>query len=118
MKQWAEVVKTTEKIKKLNRSINAVTIVGDSEPSNYIPVVAVGYEGHTTLDSLQKRLDSTNENQRPDAALVIRSGCFIGFGMTATASFGLYGLAVSIDLLLRQLISARPDLTQYAKPQS
>ena len=111
--QWTEVESTTEKIKRLRREIEGVTIVGDPGPPLSIPAIAVGYAGHRTVDGLSKRLNSTNVNCRPDGALVIDSGCFVGFGMTATGAFGLFALVLSIDVVLRQLVTARPNLVRY-----
>ncbi|MED5618126.1 DUF6602 domain-containing protein [Ideonella sp. BN130291] len=113
--QWSEVVGTTAAVKRLRRNLNAVTIAGDSDPTHYIPVIAVGYAGHSTTEGLAARLSSTAEADRPDGALVIQSGCFVGFGMTASGPTGLYALALSIDVLFRQLISARPDLQHYVQ---
>jgi hypothetical protein len=113
--QWKEVQKTTEKLKFLRRSLNPVTVVGDPVPSPLIPLIAVGYTGYASVDAIQKRLDTTPEPQRPDGALVIESGAFVGFGMTATGPFGLYALAVSIDFLLRHLVLAKPSLADYVR---
>jgi hypothetical protein len=113
--QWTEVAKTTAAVKRLRRDLKSITIVGDSVPTDYIPVIAVGYMGHSTLDGLANRLSSTPEAERPDGALVIESGCFVGFGMTAHGPTGLYALALAVDVLFQQLISARPDLASYVK---
>lgn len=51
--QWAEVARTTAAVKLLRRDLKAITMVGDSVPSQYIPVIAVGYTGHSTLDGLR-----------------------------------------------------------------
>jgi len=113
--QWAEVIKTTLAVKRLTRDLKAITIVGDASPSPAIPVIAVGYKGHTTVDGLQGRVDSTPESGRPDGVLVIESGCFVGFGMTANGPAGLYALALAIDVLFRQLIGAKPELQRYVQ---
>lgn len=112
--QWSEVVATTVAVKKLRRELKAVNIVGDSDPTHYIPVIAVGYKGHNTAEGLEKRLQTTPEDGRPDAALVIESGQFVGLGMKANGALGLYALVLSIDILFRQLITARPELERYA----
>jgi len=113
--QWSEVQKTTEKVKVLKRALEGVTIVGDDPPASSIPVIAVGYKGHSTIEGLSKRLESTPLECRPDGALVIDSGCFVGLGMTTSGSLGLYALALGIDALLRHLITSRPNLARYAR---
>ena len=46
-----------------------------------VPSIAVGYTGYRTVQALKDRLETTLQPERPDAALVIESGCFVGFGM-------------------------------------
>ncbi len=113
--QWEQVRSTTKAVKRLERQLNAIQIVGRSEPHPSIPVIAVGYTGHSTIQGLEERLNSTLEEERPDGALVIDSGCFSGFGMTAQGPMGLYALALSVDVLFRQLILAEPSLEFYAR---
>jgi hypothetical protein len=113
--QWSEVQKTTEKVKVLKRALEGVRIVVGDPPPSSIPVIAVGYKGHSTIEGLSKRLDSTPLECRPDGALVIDSGCFVGLGMTTSGSLGLYSLALGIDVLLRQLITSRPNLARYGR---
>jgi hypothetical protein len=113
--QWSEVQKTTEKVKVLKRALEGVTIVGGDPPPSSIPVIAVGYKGYSTIEGLLKRLESTPLECRPDGALVIDSGCFVGLEMTAIGPLGLYALALGIDVLLGQLITSRPNLARYAR---
>lgn len=113
--QWSEVQKTTEKVKVLKRVLEGFTIVGGDPPPSSIPVIAVGYKGHSTIQGLSKRLESTPLECRPDGALVIDSGCFVGLEMTAIGPLGLYALALGIDVLLGQLITSRPNLARYAR---
>jgi hypothetical protein len=113
--QWSEVQKTTEKVKVLKRALEGVRIVGGDPPASSIPVIAVGYKGHSTIEGLSKRLESTPLECRPDGALVIDSGCFVGLKMTAIGPLGLYALALGIDVLLGQLITSRPNLARYAR---
>ncbi len=112
--QWTQVRETTGKVKSLSRQMNAMMAFGNGPPER-IPCIAVGYTGHSTIDGLQERLNSTPESERPDGALVINSGCFVGFGMTATGPLGLYALCMSINVLFTQLGFASPDLTSYAR---
>ena len=112
--QWSQIRETTKKVKTLRRNLNVVMSMGDGPPE-WIPCIAVGYTGHATIESLQERLDSTPIGERPDAALVIQSGSFVGFGMTATGALGLYGLCLAINVLFTQIGFATPDLTAYAR---
>jgi len=114
-RQWAEVEATTRKIKQLRRQLGAVTMVDAPGPPEFIPVVAVGYRGYATLDGLNARQQSTPADARPDGLLVIDPGCFVGFGMTATGPVGLFALALVIDMLLSQLLLARPRLERYVQ---
>lgn len=112
--QWGQVRETTKKVKTLRRNLNVVMSMGEGPPE-WIPCIAVGYTGHATIESLQERLNSTPEDERPDAALVIQSGSFVGFGMTANGALGLYGLCLGINVLFTQIGFATPDLTAYAR---
>ncbi|MFB2834028.1 hypothetical protein [Floridanema evergladense] len=114
-KQWHQIEETTRKVKVLKRTLKAVTIEGDDPPPLSIPVIAVGYNGYSTIEGLSKRLESTPLECRPDGALVIDSGCFVGLGMTTSGALGLYALTLGIDVLLRQLITSRPNLVRYAR---
>lgn len=114
--QWGEVRETTKKIKMLKRRLNAVVFAGPG-PSEAIPCIAVGYAGHRTIKGLMERLDSTPEEERPNGALVIDSGCYVGFGMTADGAYGLYALCLSINAVLAQLAFTSPDLTNYVKDE-
>jgi len=110
--QWSDLERTTERVKTIRRSMGATMTFGGGPPEG-IPVVAVGYTGHRTLDGLDRRLRDTPEARRPDAALVIDSGCFVGFGIKATGPLGLYGLCLGINGVINQLGFAHPNLTAY-----
>lgn len=112
--QWGQVRETTAKVKALRRHLNAIMTMGDGPPSN-IPCIAVGYTGHSTADGLRQRLESTPEAERPDGALVIDSGLFQGFGMTANGPLGLYAMCLAINVLFTQIGFASPDLALYAR---
>lgn len=110
--QWAEIEATTKKVKGLKRDIGASMTFGPGPPAK-IPLIAVGYTGHLTLEGLRKRLEETDEDARPDGALVIDSGCFVGFGIEAAGVLGLYGLCVAINNVLGALAFAHPLLDVY-----
>lgn len=112
--QWDQVRETTRRVRELRRHLNPIMMMGGA-PSEYIPSIAVGYTGHNAVEALQNRLDETPEAERPDAALVIQSGSFVAFGMTATGAFGLYGLCLGINILFSQVGFVAPDLAAYAR---
>ena len=82
-------------------------------PGPQIPCVAVGYSGYSTIQSLSQRLKSTPQAERPDAALVIESGCFCGFDISTTGPLGLYALCLAINSFLVGLTCAAPNLLAY-----
>lgn len=114
--QWGQVRETSARVKSLSRQMNAIMAFGNGPPEK-IPCIAVGYSGHNTIAGLQERLESTPECERPDGALVISSGCFVGFGMTAQDALGLYALCLAINVLFTQIGFASPDLVGYARAE-
>jgi hypothetical protein len=112
--QWQQVRDTTRQIKLLQRQLNPIMVLGQV-PGPAIPCVAVGYTGHATVDGLANRLVTTPEAERPDAALVINSGCFVGFGIQAAGALGLYALCIAINSLLISLGAASPNLIAYVE---
>jgi len=110
--QWSEVRTTTRGVRQLKPKLNPVMSFGQGPPE-CIPIVAVGYRGHKTITGLRERLDTTPADERPDAALVIESGSFWGFGMTTQGPLGLYALCLGINSVLSQLVLAAPDLRSY-----
>ncbi len=115
--QWDEVRETVRKVKTLHRQLNAIVTFGRG-PSAQIPCIAVGYTGHTTTDGLANRLETTREEERPDGALVIQSGCFCGFDKQTSGPLGLYALCIAINDVLGQLVFAAPNLSAYSQTQN
>jgi hypothetical protein len=111
-KQWEEIEAKTRDVRALKRKQPCGRHLGAALPVE-IPVVAVGYRGHNTLERLNRRMESTEEASRPDAALVIESGCFVGFNIKANGPFGLFVLCVCINKALNRVIHASPDLVAY-----
>jgi hypothetical protein len=112
--QWGQVRETVSKVRPIRRTLNPVMVMGPT-PEPRIPCVAVGYTGHTTVEGLAERLATTDESERPDAALVIESGCFTGFGLTAQGPLGMYALCLVINRQLGSLAIANPNLLAYAQ---
>ncbi len=111
-KQWTQACNTVRKVKALKRELNTLMTFGTAPPQQ-IPCVVVGYKGFNAIESLQLRIDGTEQAERPDAALVIESGCFCGAGVTANGPLGLYALCLTINRYLTSLGHAAPKLTAY-----
>jgi len=60
-------------------------------------------------------LDSSPTDSRPDAVLVIESGCFVGYGIEASGPVGLYGLSLAVNHELNKLGHASPDLNAHVQ---
>ncbi|MFQ3578265.1 MAG: DUF6602 domain-containing protein [Verrucomicrobiia bacterium] len=110
--QWDQVTQTVGAIKQLRRDMAPLIVFGQPPPAQ-IPCVAVGYRGHRTIEGLRERLATTPDDRRPDAALVIESGCFEGFGCWATGCAGLYMLCATLTQFSTQLQAVAPDLVRY-----
>jgi hypothetical protein len=110
---YIPLVATTTKIKALERNINAIFHTGDLPKK--IPVYGVGYTGYTTVPGIQKRLQDTAIEGRPDGILVIESGCYVGKDVTANGVWGLYGLIVNMQRDLEKIKAANSNLLSYAQ---
>ena len=115
--QWQQACETTARVKNLRRHLNPIMTLGKG-PLTSIPCIAVGYTGHSTIDGLTDRLATTPEAQRPDAALVIQSGCFSGMGVNASGAFGLYALCLVINNILTSVAHAAPNLASYVQNEA
>jgi hypothetical protein len=111
--QWNEVTQAVRLVKALRRDINPIHYLGPDEPPPKIPYIAIGYTGHKSIEALKKRRDSTDEKERPDAALVIKSGCFEGLALEGKGPAGLYVFCVSLIRFAMQLQIARPEIERY-----
>jgi hypothetical protein len=112
--QWNEVTDTVHKVKQLHREMSTLMFFDGPLPKQ-IPCVAIGYRGHKTIEGLRGRLATTPEDRRPDAALVIESGCFAGFGFSATGPAGLYALCVALIRFATHLHAAATDMIRYVQ---
>lgn len=112
--QWTQLINTTRQIKTLNRNLIAIMTVGTI--SRKIPVFAVGYTGYRTVQAIQDKLAEHPENERPDGVLVINPGSFVGYDITATGCWGLYGFIAAIQIELGKVKAADSNLLAYAQP--
>jgi hypothetical protein len=121
--QWKEVVDTTRKVKRLTRDLRksaGLLLENSPEPEQVfanpekIPTYAVGYTGYQTLEGLKNRLASTPLDERPDGALVIESGCFVGLMGAVTGVWGLYGLVAELMAQVNDVLGvAYPRISHY-----
>jgi len=122
-KQWKEVEETVEKISGLRRRwrshLNVNPEVGISNFSasfSRIPCVAVGFTGYKKTATLRKKLENTPVDRRPDAALVIESGAYVGWEkVEAIAEAGLFAFCTDGSFFARNVLSAEPDVGEYVK---
>lgn len=110
--QWDQVTASVRKTKLLSRNLSPTINIG-RRPSAQVPCIAVGYRGHATIDGLRARLESTPAECRPDAALVIESGCFFGFGGLAQGPGGLFMLCAVLSKMASEVPAMSPDLIRY-----
>jgi hypothetical protein len=108
--QWGEVTDKVLDVKSINRHLFAQY---GEDPSQKIPMLAVGYEGHATADSLTNRMETTEVSRRPDAALVIKSGAFSSPELTAEGPEGLYAFCVYLTEIFQRIGFAEADLFRY-----
>ncbi|MEY3480338.1 MAG: hypothetical protein RIQ71_1113 [Verrucomicrobiota bacterium] len=117
--QWGQVQSTIRALRPLRRKWKGtVGLIGGgirfgSGSETPVPTIAVGYTGHTTIDGLKQRLDTTIEQERPDAAFVVQSGCFVGFGMKASGPLGIYALCIAVSQLTAAIAAAESDPLMY-----
>ena len=117
--QWSQIESSVAKLKPLRRKWTGSTaLIGGSimfgQPSDSpVPYIAVGYTGYRDPESLKAKLDATPEDRRPDGALVIDSGAFVGPCCAAGGPLGLFGFLFDLTMLIRQVTSAEADLSTY-----
>jgi hypothetical protein len=122
--QWQELEAKASQLAPLRRSWKGHLHFGiDGEmkmqgPSkSRIPLVAVGFEGYATVDSLADRLKKTDSTNRPDSALVLKSGAYIsrvsGATVEAIGAAGLFALCTDAAYFARNVMVAHPDIAPY-----
>lgn len=119
--QWKQVERSALKLRPLLRAWQAhivwdaadtnIEIFGPSKPR--IAFIAVGFTGYETAEKLRKKLDSTPEEARPDAALVVESGAYRSWRLSAEREQGLFAFCIDCSHLAREILYAQPDLATY-----
>jgi hypothetical protein len=121
--QWSQVQATIRALRPLRRkwkgtiSLTGGRIGLGGDSATPVPVIAVGYTGHSTLDGLKQRLQSTPEAERPDAGFVVQSGCFAGFGIEAFGALGFYAFCIVVSRLTAAVAAAESEVLAYVAPQ-
>jgi hypothetical protein len=119
--QWSQVEDSVAKLRPLRRHWRGHLTV-DSEigistvpaTESRIPYAVVGFSGYKTVDALADRLNGTTQERRPDVALVIESGTYVGWqGTHAFGDEGLFAFCSDGAYFVRNVITADPDLREY-----
>lgn len=117
--QWNEVENTARQLSPLlRRWEGSVRMVGGGiqmGATNHtkIPLIAVGFRGPKTIDTLKRKLAETPEDRRPSWAMVINSGLFAGVGGEAWGDLSLLGLSIAIMGYITEISSANINLRGY-----
>jgi len=117
--QWREVESEVLALRTVRRMwLGAAHLTGDSigfsgPTESPIPILAVGYVGYQHVESLEKRVMETKEEARPEAVLVIESGAFVGAGIKAWGSTGLYAATIVAAAQLTQVQRVNTNLFTY-----
>jgi len=122
--QWQQVEEKATQLSPLRRSWRghiqmdfAGGVKQHDASDSRVPFVAIGFEGYATIDSLQRRLDTTSIDARPDSALVVSSGAYAsrvrGSTPRAFGPAGLFALCTDAAYYARNVVTAVPDLSKY-----
>lgn len=113
--QWAEVRRTAAQLIPVQRTFGATMVIG-SPPTSNIPLIAVGFRGWATIETLQRQIDET---PGVEAALVIETGLFASSQRTGSWRAGgvaaLWAMICFTHLQLTALQSASTDPLQYLR---
>ena len=106
--QWGEVRRTAQALRPIRRKFGASMIIG-TPPAMHIPIIAVGFQGWSTIEGLRQNVEATPE---VDAALVIESGLFVtSVAQGAWSATGIASLWALISFLHHQLTSIQSAST-------
>ncbi len=119
--QWPQVEQTTAKVRPLHRKwrrhVQMDPNSGLAEIAatiSRIPVVAVGFKGFASAESLRTRIAETPEERRPDCALVVASGAYVGWGgHISTGEEGFFAFCADGSYFMRNVLVAEPDLIAH-----
>jgi hypothetical protein len=124
--QWSQVEKTGESLLPLRRKWSGhlrFEAGGRLETANAsisrIPFVAIGFRGYQSVETLERKLLATEESKRPDSALVLESGVYVGLltGVRGSGVMGLFEFCIEAAHFATNVLTAVPDFRGYA-PQA
>ena len=124
--QWSQVEESVAKVRPLRRQWRGHFTV-DSElgistmpaSTSRIPYAVVGFSGYKSAPGLARKLRATPEDRRPDVALVIDSGAYVGWNRPAVSGpEGLFAFCNDGTFFGRNVITADPDLDAYLLPKN
>ena len=123
--QWDEVEQTVGRVRQLTRDLRQTqryALESSPEPDTRItaiqgiPCYAVGFRGHATIDGLDSRLKKTPSAARPDGALVIESGAFVGVTGAGIGEEGVYRLIAELAEVFNSAVGvASPRFSNYVE---
>jgi hypothetical protein len=119
--QWSQIESTTEKVRSLRRNwrghleFAAGSLAIHDASISRIPIVAIGFEGFSSIEAIEKRLASTDEQRRPDAVLVINNGIYINTltNRRASGEQGLLALCADMTYFALNVLAAQPNFDGY-----
>ncbi len=119
--QWAQVEESVAAVRPLRRFWSGHIEVGGERlgirgpTESRVPIVAVGFRGHASVDALAERMNATAEDRRPDAALVVESGAYVcGLtGRRAEAAEGLFAFCLDLTYFARNVLTADVAVDRY-----
>lgn len=124
--QWTEVERTVRKVKPLSRDlrqIQGLALESSPEPDERIsriqgiPCYVIGFRGYNGTSALERRLSQTASAARPDGALVIESGAFVGVTGSAEGAEGIYRLIAELAEVFNAALGvAYPRFSSYVQP--
>ena len=119
--QWSQVEKTAEQFLPLRRrwkghlDFSSGSLGVSNESISRIPFVAIGFEGYKSSEALEQKLLDTPEAKRPDGALVLESGAYVGLksGVRSDGPAGLFDFCVEAAYFATNVVTAHPDFRGY-----
>jgi hypothetical protein len=124
--QWDEVERTVRKVKPLSRDLRqtqGLLLESSPEPDTRISRIqgiacyVIGFRGYSGTTALERRLTQTEPNARPDGALVIEAGAFVGVTGNADGEEGIYRLIAELAEVFNAARGvAYPRFTNYVQP--
>jgi hypothetical protein len=120
--QWSQVEKTGEALLPVRRKWSGHLRfqrgrleIADASISR-IPFVAIGFRGYQSVEALEEKLLATEQSKRPDSALVLESGVYVGLlsDVRGSGVMGLFEFCVEAAHFATNVLAAVPDFRGYA----